>query len=99
MVIVPPEAERRERIKTRGHNRWPLRRRLLARIVNRPAPEHEDPMITASDLQYELGRRAPRRAAGGLRTVLLVARREGLIAAIEHDLRLLNRHLPCHESD
>ncbi|MBV8577251.1 MAG: IS1380 family transposase, partial [Acetobacteraceae bacterium] len=36
---------------------------------------------------------------GGIGAMLLLARRTGLIAAIDHDLHLLKRHLPYHESD
>jgi hypothetical protein len=38
-------------------------------------------------------------APGGIGAMLLLARRTGLIAAIDHDLHLLKRHLPYHESD
>src|SRR5262249_59646926 len=75
------------------------RRRLLDRIAHRPEPEREIPMITAANIHYELGRRTHGLAAGGLGALLLVARRTGLIAAIDHDLHLLKRHLPYHESD
>jgi hypothetical protein len=56
-------------------------------------------MITAANIHYELGERARGLAAGGLGALLLVARRTGLIAAIDHDLHLLKRHLPYFESD
>src|SRR5262245_36151949 len=102
MAIVPPRATRRQRAKSRDRQRTLLRRRrrrLLDRIANRPEPERQDPMITASNIHYELGQRVQGLAAGGLGALLLVARRTGLIAAIDHDLHLLKRHLPYHESD
>jgi hypothetical protein len=102
MVIVPPKAARRKRTRSRDRQRQFLQRRqrrLLDRIAPRPAPEREDPMITAANIHYELGRRARGLAAGGLGAVPLVARRTGLAAAIDHDLHLLKRHLPYHESD
>jgi hypothetical protein len=102
MAIVQPRAGRRKRTKARDHNRQLLRRRrrrLLDRIAHRPEPEREDPMITAANIQYELGRRTHGLAAGGIGALLLVARRTGLIAAIDHDLHLFKRHLPYHESD
>jgi hypothetical protein len=56
-------------------------------------------MITASNIHYELGQRAHGLAAGGIGALLLLARWTGLIAAIDHDLHLLKRHLPYLESD
>jgi Transposase DDE domain group 1 len=102
MAIVPPRAKRRKRTKARDHDRRLLRRRrrrLLDRIAPHPAPESDDPMITAANIHYELGQRTHGLAAGGIGALLLVARRTGLIAAIDHDLHLLKRHLPYHESD
>src|SRR5947209_19885578 len=56
-------------------------------------------MITASNIHYELGEHVHGLAAGGLGALLLLARRTGLISAIDHDLHLLKRHPPYHESD
>jgi hypothetical protein len=102
MAILSPRATRRKRTKSRDRQRRLLRRRqrrLLDRIAHRPEPEREVPMITAANIHYELGQRTHGLAAGGLGALLLVARRTGLIAAIDHHLHLLKRHLPYHESD
>ena len=56
-------------------------------------------MIAASNIHYELGQRTHGLAAGGIGAMLLVAQRTGLVAAIDHDLHLLKRHVPYHESD
>jgi hypothetical protein len=56
-------------------------------------------MITAANIHYELGERARALAPGGIGVLLLLARRVGLIALIDHHLHLLQRHLPYHESD
>jgi Transposase DDE domain group 1 len=56
-------------------------------------------MITAANIHYELGQRTHGLVAGGLGAMLLIARRTGLIAAIDHHLHLLKRHLPYFESD
>jgi hypothetical protein len=56
-------------------------------------------MISAANIHYELGQRVQGLAPGGIGAMLLLARRTGLIAAIDHDLQLLKRHLPYHESD
>jgi hypothetical protein len=102
MAILPPRATRRKRTKSRDRQRRLLqrrRRRLLDRIDPRPEPEREVPMITATNIHYELGQRTHGLAAGGLGAMLLIARRTGLIAAIDHHLHLLKRHLPYFESD
>ena len=102
MVIVPPKTTRRNRKKARERNRELLRRRrrtILLRLRNPPAPERQVPMITASNIHYELGERAQGLAAGGIGAMILLAHHTGLISAIDTRLHLLKRHLPYHESD
>ena len=101
MVVIPRKTPRRNRKKSREQIRRRLRerqRKLLDRIANRPG-ERELPMITASNIHYELGDRVQGLAAGGIGAMLLIARQTGLIAGIDHNLHLLKRHLPYHESD
>ena len=84
MVIVPPKATGFQSTRARERHRRLLRRRrqrLLDRIAPRPAPESDSPMITASNIHYELGERVQGLAPGGLGALLLIARRTGLIAA------------------
>lgn len=100
MVIVLPKATGRKPKKSRERNRKLLqqrRRRLLDRIANYPGPERDVPMISASNIHYELGERVQGFSAGGLGAVLLVARSTGLISGIDHELPLLKRHLPCQK--
>jgi hypothetical protein len=102
MVIVPPKATGFQSAKAKERNRklWQQRRqRFLDRIAPRPAPERETPMITASNIHYELSERVQGLAAGGLGAMLLIAQWTGLTAGIDHDLHLLKRHLPYHDSD
>src|SRR5579875_3468437 len=102
MAIVSPKPAGFQSTKARERDRRLLRRRrqqLLDRIAPRPEPESEAPMITAANIHYELGRRTHGLAPGGIGALLLVARRTGLIAAIDHRLHLLERHLPYLESD
>jgi Transposase DDE domain group 1 len=75
------------------------KRRILRRIENLPGPERERPMITADNIHYELADRVQGLCAGGIGAMLLVARRTGLVNAIDQHLHLLKRHLPYHESD
>lgn len=102
MVIVPRKIPRRKRRKARERNRKLLqqrRRRILLRIASHPGPERDDPMITATNIHYELGQRVQGLSSGGIGAMLLLARRIGLVPAIDHNLHLLKRHLPYHESD
>jgi hypothetical protein len=102
MAIVSPKRAGFQSTKARERDRRLLRRRrqqVLDRIAPRPEPESEAPMITAANIHYELGRRTHGLAPGGIGALLLVARRTGLIAAIDHHLHLLKRHLPYFESD
>src|SRR5271163_2013964 len=102
MVIVPKQIPRRNRRKPGKRARRLLRarlRRILNRIANRPGPERERPMITATNIHYELRERVHGLAAGGIGVMLLLAQRTGLMRDIDHTLHLLKRHLPYHESD
>jgi hypothetical protein len=103
MVIVPKKISRRNRRKKcPAQIRKLLRkrqRRILDRIANRPGPERDQPMITATNIHYELGERVQGLAAGGIGAMLLLAQKTGLIRDIDHKLHLLKRHLPYHESD
>jgi hypothetical protein len=96
------KSPRFSRSRNHDHNRKLLderRRRLLARIANRPGPERDEPMMTATNIRYELADRVQGLGAGGIGAIFLLARRTGLINDIDHNLHLLKRHLPYHESD
>jgi hypothetical protein len=54
---------------------------------------------TASNIHYDLAERNRGLAHGGIGAVHALARRLGLIDAIDRDLHLLKIHLPFHESD
>jgi hypothetical protein len=56
-------------------------------------------MFTASNIHYEIGERQRGLAHGGIGAMHLLARRIGLIDAIDRRLHLLKIHLPYHESD
>ena len=75
------------------------RRRITRRIENQPGVEGHQPMMTASDIHYELSDRTGAISPGGLGAIHLLARKVGLIDDIDRDLHLLKRHQPDHESD
>ena len=59
----------------------------------------ERPMITASNVHYDLAERSSATACGGLGSMHLLAERLGLASAIDRRLSLFKVHLPYHESD
>jgi hypothetical protein len=75
------------------------KRRIARRIRNQPGLERPEPMMTASNIHYEIADRTRAIAPGGIGAIHLLARRLGLIEDIDRDLQLLKRHLPYHESD
>lgn len=56
-------------------------------------------MFTASNIHYEIADRTRGVGCGGIGAVHLLARRLGLIEAIDQQLHVLKVHLPYHESD
>jgi Transposase DDE domain group 1 len=103
-VTIPKKSPKRNSAKNqkRERNRRLLnerKRRLLKRIENRPGPERDQPMMTASNIHYELADRAQGLTAGGIGVIHMLARTTGLIADIDANLHVLKCHLPYHESD
>jgi hypothetical protein len=75
------------------------KRRLERRLNKNDNAGCEQPMITASNIDYQIADRTRAVAAGGLGAMHLVARKLGLAEAIDRRLQLLKVHLPYHESD
>ena len=66
---IPRKTRKRNGKKTRERNRRILnerKQRILNRIENRPGPEREEPMMTASNIHYELADRVQGLSAGGI---------------------------------
>jgi hypothetical protein len=75
------------------------KRRLGRRLNKCDNRGCERPMFTASNIHYEIGDRVRGIAYGGIGGIHLLARRIGLVDAIDLRLHLLKIHLPYHESD
>jgi len=75
------------------------KRRIERRLDRNDNSGCERPMITASNIGYEIADRTQAVAAGGIGAVHLVAKKLGLVEAIDRRLHLLKVHLPYHESD
>ena len=58
-----------------------------------------EPQFAARNIHYEVSAKAGGITCGGIGAIHLLARRIGLIDAIDRRLHLLKIHLPYHESD
>ncbi len=75
------------------------KRRIERRLNKNDNTGCEWPMITASNIDYEIADRTHAIAAGGIGAMHLVAKKLGLVESIDRKLHLLKVHLPYHESD
>jgi Transposase DDE domain group 1 len=73
--------------------------RIERRLDKKRFDNLDDPMFTAANIHYEIADRTRGVAHGGIGAMHLLARRVGLIDAINERLHLLKIHLPYHESD
>jgi DDE family transposase len=75
------------------------KRRIERRLDKTRIPGTDRPMFTAANIHYEIADRSRGLAHGGIGAMHVLARRLGLIDAIDQRLHLLKIHLPFHESD
>ena len=86
------KAERKRKLNNR-------RRRIQYRLRDRHWSDQPHPMFTSSNIRYELADRVGGLGPGGIGAMHLLARRTGLVEALDRRLHLLKVHLPYHESD
>jgi len=75
------------------------KRRIAFRLRERVWSPQDRPMFSAGNVHYELAERVRGLGTGGIGAMQALARRSGLIEAIDRRLHLLKVHLPYHESD
>ena len=75
------------------------KRRIARRLDKNDNRGCDQPMMTASNIHYEIADRTRATAAGGIGAMHLLVRKLGLDQAIDRRLELLKFHLPYHESD
>jgi len=75
------------------------KRRIAHRLRDRSWSPQDRPMMTARNIHYEVAQRSRGLGCGGIGAIHLLARRTGLIEALDEELHLLKVHLPYHESD
>ncbi len=81
--------------------RWldKCKRRIVNRLDKSKDTMTFEPEFSASNIHYEVANRIGGISCGGIGAIHLLARRIGLIDAIDERLHLLKFHLPYHESD
>src|SRR5437879_4715301 len=75
------------------------KRRIQRRLDKADLRGCSQPMMTASNIHYEIGGRSRGLAVGGLGAMHMLVRQLGLSDALDRRLELLQIHLPYHESD
>jgi DDE family transposase len=87
-------------VKTKIRQQLAQRKRSIARRLDKSDLQgFEQPMLTASNVHYEISGKAQGIAHGGIGAIHRLAGRLGLINAIDRRLVVLKIHLPYHESD
>ena len=75
------------------------KRRIERRLDKTKMPALDQPVFRATNIHYDIAERSRGLTHGGIGAIHLLARRLGLIDAIDRQLHLLKIHLPFHESD
>jgi DDE family transposase len=75
------------------------KRRIQRRLDKKDLRGCSQPIMTASNIHYEIAERTRGIASGGIGLLHALAHRLGLIDALDQRLELLQFHLPYHESD
>jgi len=75
------------------------KRRIQARLRRRGHKARRSPVLAGGNIHYEMSDRAGAIGVGGIGMIHELARRTGLIDAIDRQVHVLKAHLPYHESD
>jgi hypothetical protein len=87
-------------VKTRIRKQIERRKRRIARRLDKNDNRGcERPMMTASNIHYEIADRTEATTQGGIGAIHRMTRKLGLDRLIDRRLHLLKIHLPYHESD
>jgi hypothetical protein len=75
------------------------KQRIMRRLDKNDNRGCDRPIMTASNIHYQIGDRTRATTHGGIGAIHLLVRKLGLDQAIDRSLGLLKFHLPYHESD
>ncbi len=76
-----------------------LKRQIEKRLDGQMLTPRQDPMFTASNIDYEIAARTRGLNCGGIGAIHQMVRAVGLVDALDRNVHLLKVHLPYHESD
>ena len=95
-----PRTRKGFRVKTTIRNTLASRKRQIQRrLDSRKLGDCSQPVFTARNITYEFAGRTRGLAYGGIGAFHLLARKIGLIDAIDRRLHVLKIHVPYHDSD
>jgi hypothetical protein len=87
-------------VKKLNHKNLNQRKKKIERRLERRNWEDQPrPMFQGSNIHYQVDGRNMGIAQGGIGVLHRLAKKVGLIKALDQELHLLKRHLPYHESD
>ena len=75
------------------------KQRIERRLDKSKLGDCDKPVMSDSNIQFDIAERTHGMSYGGLGAMVLLVRRLGLAEAIDRRLHLLKIHLPYHESD
>ena len=75
------------------------KQRIERRLEGKQYEDQPQPVMTASNLHYEMAARTQGIGCGGIGAIHQMVTRLGLVKEINQRLRLLKTHVPYHESD
>jgi len=75
------------------------KRNVAKRLARKQFPDRDRPVFAARNIHYEMADRTRAIDCAGLGAFHLLARKSGLVKAIDDNLHLLKQHKPYHESD
>jgi hypothetical protein len=81
--------------------RWldKFKRRILGRLDKTKDTMTFEPQFSASNIEYDVSNKTHAISCGGIGAMHMLAKRLGLVEAIDQRLHLLKIHMPFHESD
>lgn len=75
------------------------KKRIESRLANRHGDGEDEPVLSASNIHYEISGKTRGIAVGGIGAIHKLAQSTGLVDEINLRVNVLRRHLPYHESD
>lgn len=75
------------------------KQRIERRLAPRTWEDQPEPMLSASNIHYEMAEKTQAISYGGIGAIHKMVDNLGLVDEIDRELHLLKKHLPYHESD